>query len=43
VGRETLREKTRSHGVAWIGTVSGTLVLWTAAIAFAVWLATIVP
>ena len=43
VEREALRKESRSHGIEWIGTVSGTLVLWIAAIAFAVWLATVVP
>ena len=43
VEREALRKESRSHGIEWIGTVSGMLVLWIAAIAFAVWLATVVP
>ena len=43
VEREAPRKESRSHGIEWIGTVSGTLVLWIAAIAFAVWLATVVP
>ena len=43
VEREALRKESRSHGIEWIAAVSGTLVLWTAAIAFAVWLATVVP